>query len=255
MKGALLKRFTAALLAVSLAISIAPRNVFAVGTGSGFGDSASVIHGASSSDGIVTLSDTALLRVSVRLDTKQGWEVGYEQIHPANDTYSIILGNVKGERRSNSVVSPVTGNLGQVNESDNIFWGDVAYPEGIRGAFANAIWELFMSGHTEEYNGDFTSWLGTEDRTIRWQQYITPEQFAELGLSDTSILEASNGTARLSIRDRKEINDEQAEKELTVGGLIIAAYMKIRGQDLDLNEVAGALTGKNDKRLTQYSYC
>ena len=249
-----LRVFISFLLVVSILLPLnvySPPSEVKAAIGGAFGDSVGLIPGGSTGGGVVNMGSSALLRVSVKLDTKEGWYTGYEEIYPANDTYGILLGGSGNTVKTLSVLAPTASELGAYVESDNVFYGDNAYPSGARGALANAIWEMFM-GHKggQSYTGVFTEWMPSEGNPIQWTQFIGKEVFSQLGLSGENLaLLEKTSSARISLKDRESITDPEEENQVIMGGLIIAAYMKERGQNIDLNEVAGALTGTNDKVL------
>ena len=102
----------------------------------------------------------------------------------------------------------------------------------------------------QNYTGVFTQWMPTEGNPIPWTSIVGKEAFSQLGLSGENLaLLEKTSTARISLKNRKSITDPEEENQVIMGGLIIAAYMKARGKNIDLNEVAGALMGTNDKVL------
>lgn len=227
-----------------------PNIVEAAGVGGAFGDSASTTPG-NASEGVVTVRNSTLLRVSVRLDTKEGWYTGYENVFPADESFSIMLGGSGSDTKSTVVMAPQAGSLGNVFEAPNVFWGTNAYPDGAEGQLANAIWEMFM-GHQGggNYEGNFTQWMPADGNPIPWTSIVGKEAFSQLGLSGENLaLLEKTSSARISLKDRESITDPEEENQIIMGGLIIAAYMKARGKNIDLNEVAGALMGTNDKVL------
>lgn len=89
-----------------------------------------------------------------------------------------------------------------------------------------------MSGGGE-YTGDFTNWFGSGEKVINWDRTIGKEFFTSLGLTDTSVLDASKGKALLTLKSEQELEDfiaanPGAREQIWVGGLIIASYMKMR---------------------------
>ena len=240
------------ILTILLPLNVySPPDTVQAAVGGAFGDSVGLIPGGSTGGGVVYMGISALLRVSVKLDTKEGWYTGYENVYPANDTYGILLGGSGNAVKTLNVLAPNASQLGAYVESDNVFYGDNGYPDGARGQLANAVWEMFM-GHQAggNYTGVFTSWMPADGHPIQWDAIVGKEAFSSLGLSaENMALLDKTSSARISLKDRESITDPEEENQVIIGGLIIAAYMKARGQNLDLNEVAGALVGTNDKVL------
>ena len=233
------------ILTILLPLNVySPPNIVEASVGGAFGDSAATTPG-NASEGVVTVRNSTLLRVSVRLDTKEGWYTGYENVFPADESFSIMLGGSGSDTKSTVVMAPQAGSLGNVFEAPNVFWGTNAYPDGAEGQLANAIWEMFM-GHQGggNYEGNFTQWMPADGNPIPWTSIVGKEAFSQLGLSGENLaLLEKTSSARISLKDRESITDPEEENQVIMGGLIIAAYMKARGKNIDLNEVAGALMG------------
>ena len=106
-----------------------PNIIEAAGVGGAYGDSAATMPGKPSK-GVVQVRASTLLCVSIRLDTKEGWYTGYENVFPADEAYSIMLGDSGSDTKSLVVMAPQAGSLGNVFEAPNVFWGTNAYPGG-----------------------------------------------------------------------------------------------------------------------------